>query len=96
MDGAREASLEDFQQVLHTGSRTYSPDGQKYLYSIDMSIIDNRYFWMSCDYDNAAQFRDYVINKETGEKGQTLDQRNKLNRDSNFLLVTIAIDTSCT
>lgn len=66
--GIREASLEDFRQVLSKGNRTYKPERQKYLYSIDMEIIDDRYFWMSCDYDDAVRFRDYVINKETGEK----------------------------
>ena len=68
VDGTREASLEDFQQVLSVGNRTYTPERQKYLYSIDMEIINNRYFWMSCDYDDAVRFRDYVINRETGEK----------------------------
>ena len=33
-----------------------------------MDIIEGRYFWMACDYDDAVRFRDYVINKETGEK----------------------------
>ena len=66
--GIREASLEDFRQVLSKGNRTYKPERQKYLYSIDMEIIADRYFWMSCDYDDAVRFRDYVINKETGEK----------------------------
>lgn len=68
VDGTREASIEDFQQVLSKGIRTYKPKRQKYLYSIDMEIIDDRYFWMSCDYDDAVRFRNYVINKETGKK----------------------------
>lgn len=33
--GIREASLEDFRQVLSKGNRTYKPERQKYLYSID-------------------------------------------------------------
>lgn len=68
VDGIRDASLEDFQKVLEIGNRTYKPERQKFLYAIDMEIVDDRYFWMSCDYDDAARFRDYVINKETGEK----------------------------
>ena len=60
--------MDDFQQVLKVGLRTYKPDRQKYLYSIEMDIIEGRYFWMACDYDDAVRFRDYVINKETGEK----------------------------
>ncbi|UTB40446.1 hypothetical protein [Faecalibacterium duncaniae] len=68
VDGTREASMDDFQQVLKVGLRTYKPDRQKYLYSIEMDIIEDRFFWMACDYDDAVRFRDYVINKETGEK----------------------------
>lgn len=68
VDGVRDASLEDFQKVLEIGNRTYKSEHHKFLYSIDMEIVDDRYFWMSCDYDDAARFRDYVINKETGEK----------------------------
>ena len=52
--GIREASLEDFRQVLSKGNRTYKPERQKHLYSIDMEIIDDRYFRMSCDYDDAV------------------------------------------
>lgn len=67
VDGVREASLEDLQAVIEKGTRTYRPEHQKYLYSIDMEIINDRFFWMSCDYDDAVKFRDYVINRETGE-----------------------------
>lgn len=33
-----------------------------------MDIIENRFFWMSCEYDDAVRFRDYVIDKGTGER----------------------------
>lgn len=68
VDGTREASLADFQDIILKGLRTYRPDNQKYLYSIEMEIIEERFFWMSCEYDNTADFRDYVINKDTGKK----------------------------
>ena len=68
VDGIREASIDDFKSVIEKGLRTYRPEHQKYLYSIEMEIIDDRFFWMSCDYDDAVKFRDYVINRETGEK----------------------------
>lgn len=68
VDGSREAMLKDFEQVIAKGVRTYRPVRQKYLYSIEMEIVDDRFFWMSCDYDDAMRFRDYVINKETGKK----------------------------
>ena len=68
VDGIREASLDDFKDVVAKGHRIYRPDRQKYLYSIEMEIIEERYFWMSCDYDDANRFRDYVVNRETGER----------------------------
>lgn len=68
VDGTREASLDDFKDVIQKGLRTYKPERQKYLYSIEMEIVEDRFFWMSCDYDNAVGFRDYVVNKDTGEK----------------------------
>lgn len=60
--------MNDFQNVIEKGERTYLPKNRKYLYSIDMEIVDDQYFWMSADYDDAARFRDYVINQDTGEK----------------------------
>lgn len=68
VNGIREASLDDFKEVIDKGLRIYRPERQKYLYSIEMEIIDERFFWMSCDYDDAIRFRDYVVNRETGER----------------------------
>lgn len=68
VDGKREATLEDLRQVCKVGKKTFRPEGQKNLYVIDTSIIDDRFFWLACDYDDAASFRDYVVNQTTGEK----------------------------
>lgn len=68
VNGVREASIDDFRTIIQIGNRTYRPEHQKYLYSINMDIIDNRFFWMSCDYDDAKSFRNYVVNRESGEK----------------------------
>lgn len=68
VDGIRDASIEDCQRVVEIGTKTYNPDGQKYLYVIETEIIENRFFWMSCDYDDAVRFRDYVVNQDTGER----------------------------
>lgn len=68
VNGTREATLNDFKEVIQKGIRTYRPDRQKYLYSINMDIIDDRFFWMACDYDDAKSFRNYVVNRESGEK----------------------------
>ena len=66
VDGIREASLEDMKDVVAKGNHIFRPQKQKYLYSIDMDIIEERFFWMASDYDDAVRFRDYVINKKTG------------------------------
>lgn len=68
VDGTREVALDDLKRVCEIGKKTFQPEGQKYLYVIDTSIIDNRFFWLACDYDDAASFRDYVVNQNTGEK----------------------------
>ncbi len=68
VDGIREAAIDDFEAVIEKGLRTYRPVRQKYLYSIEMEIVEERFFWMSCDYDDAKRFRDFVINRETGER----------------------------
>lgn len=68
VDGTREASLEDLKRVCEIGNKTFQPDGQKNLYVIETSIIDDRFFWLACDYDDAASFRDYVVNQNTGER----------------------------
>ena len=32
------------------------------------TLLMNGFFWLACDYDDAASFRDYVVNQNTGEK----------------------------
>lgn len=44
---------------------------------------------MSCDYDDAVKFRDYVINRETGEKEPNPAPKRRLSLSNNFLLVMI-------
>lgn len=56
------------KDVVAKGNHIFRPQKQKYLYSVDMDIIEERFFWMASDYDDAVRFRDYVINKKTGEK----------------------------
>ena len=63
VDGAREATLDDLSKVVKLGQETY-PKG-KYLYHIHSEIVENRFFWMSCDYDDAQRFRNYVVDSAT-------------------------------
>ena len=65
--GTRDAELDDLKRVCDIGPKTFQPDGQKNLYVIDTCIIDERFFWLACDYDDAVSFRDYVVNQDTGE-----------------------------
>lgn len=58
VDGTREVSSEDLKRVCEIGNSIFQPDGQKYLYVIEKQIVENRFFWLSCDYDDATSFRD--------------------------------------
>ena len=68
VDGEREAKIEDFLEIEEKGRRIYKPERQKYLYCIDMEILENRFLWMECEYADANKFREYVVNSETGER----------------------------
>ena len=43
VDGIREASLEDMKDVVAKGNHIFRPQKQKYLYSIDMDILEERF-----------------------------------------------------
>lgn len=68
LDGDEPATLEAMNQVCAVGLSKYNPLGQKNLFVFEKEIIDDRFFWLSCEYDDAASFVDYVINKDTGER----------------------------
>lgn len=68
VDGTHDATLDDLKRVCDIGKKMFQPDRQKNLYVVDTNIIDERFFWLACDYDDAASFRDYVVNQNTGEK----------------------------
>lgn len=68
VDGVREAELEDFKTVVDHGPKIFQPEHQRYLYVIETEIIENRFFWMSCEYDDAVRFRNYVVDSTTGER----------------------------
>lgn len=67
-EGTRAAKIDDFKCIPEMHSYIYQPPGQKNLYEIDTEILHDRFFWVSCEYDDAVRFRDYVINSETGER----------------------------
>lgn len=66
VDGVSEATLEDLKHVCAVGPKMYRR--QNNLYTVDSSIIDDRFFWMACDYDDAESFRDYVVNQSTEKR----------------------------
>ena len=44
VEGTREASLEDLKRVCEIGAKTFQPEGQKNLYVIETSLVDDRFF----------------------------------------------------
>ena len=64
--GFSEATEADFRYVMSVAPRTYKKNNN--LYVVEMVIVEDRFFWMSCDYDNSERFRDYVVNLDTQEK----------------------------
>lgn len=68
LDRDEPASLEAMKQVCEIGLTQYNPLGQKNLFVFEKEIIDDRFFWLSCEYDDASSFVDYVINKDTGSR----------------------------
>lgn len=84
VDGTREVSSEDLKRVCEIGNSIFQPDGQKYLYVIEKQIVENRFFWLSCDYDDATSFRDYVINQNTGETEPNPRSKNQVEPRKQF------------
>ena len=67
VDGVREATLEDCREVVDKGPDTYIPEHQKNIFVIKKEICEDRFFWMSCNYDEADRYCNYVVNRDTGE-----------------------------
>lgn len=63
-----DLTINTFKKIISSGASTFQPEGSNFLFEINHEIIDNRFYWLSCDYDNAKKFKDYVINTSTGEK----------------------------
>lgn len=84
VDRERDASLEDLIRVHEIGRKIFQPEGQKNLYVIETNIIDNRFFWLACDYDDATSFREYVIDQDTGEKEENPRRRSQVEPRKQF------------
>lgn len=84
VDGTREATLEDCKEVVNKGVHTYFSNRQKYMYVIENEICENRFFWMSCDYDESDRYREYVVNKNTGEKEPNPRQKSQIEPRQQF------------
>ncbi len=84
IDGVRAAELEDLIDIHNKHGEIYQPDRQKYLYVITTEIIENRFFWLSCEYDDAIRFTDYVIDSDTGEKQPNPRSQNQVEPRQQF------------
>lgn len=82
-DGIRETEINDLQLVVTSG-QVYHPKRQKYLYLVDSEIVDDRFFWLSSEYDDAARFSNFVINQETGEKEENPRSKNQVEPRQQF------------
>ena len=66
-EGTRAATITDLRFIHENHTSIYRPDNQKYLYVISTEVIDDRFFWLACEYDDAIRFTDYVVDSATGE-----------------------------
>lgn len=78
VQSVRDANLDDFKAVAEKGKTFDHPYNQKYLYTITKEIVDNRFFWMACEYDNAVSFRPYLVDAGTGEKTPNLRSKSQI------------------
>lgn len=84
VDGIRDVNINDLKYACEIGMKTYQPEGQKYLYVINMEIIEDRFFWLSCDYDDAVSFRNYVVNQKTGKTEPNPRSKNQVEPKKQF------------
>lgn len=68
IDDDPEIDLSTFEKIIDVGATTFQYSRSNFLFEINHSIYDDRYYWLECDYDNKKAFKDYVINTSTGEK----------------------------
>lgn len=83
-NGCRETEISDLQLVANISQQSYQPEDQKYLYLMDSEVVDNRFLWLSSEYDDAKRFRDYVINQETGEREENPRSKNQVELRQQF------------
>lgn len=87
VNGLREFDLSDACAVVDkaTSEAFYG----KYYYTIHSEIVDQRFLWISVDYDDALSFRSYVVDSRDGSRQDNPRQKLKLSRVSSSLLATI-------
>lgn len=56
----------DMQKICDQGNRIYSYKFE--LYEVEMCILEERFLWMSCRFDNAELYTDHVWNSESKQK----------------------------
>lgn len=66
VDGARKFSKQDMKDAL--GKKKDFFNSRAFFYVVSMECIEDRFLWISCDYDNANKFNENVFNHNTFEK----------------------------
>lgn len=67
-------SKSDLQKIIDIGQATFRPGVE--LFEIEKAITEDRFFWMSCQYDNAELWTDHVWN--TPEEKKEANPRKKI------------------
>lgn len=53
---------DDMKKITSFGKNKYEHNNEVYL--IEKKIVDNRYLWMYCQYDNSKLYREIVLDTE--------------------------------
>lgn len=83
-EGDRAATIADLLEVHEKHAEMYRPNGHKNLYVIDTDVVEDRFFWLSSEYDDAVCFRDYVVDSDTGEKQPNPRSQNQVEPRQQF------------
>lgn len=82
VDGKENLSKANAESAIKKGNSKFR-DG-KMLYLVNSKMVEDRFLWISCDYDNVQNFNDIVVNESTLET-QPNPRKSKLSQGNKFL-----------
>lgn len=66
VDGARKFNKQDMKDALDKKKDFFN--SRAFFYVVSVECLEDRFLWISCDYDNANKFNENVFNHNTFEK----------------------------